>query len=131
MKKGDRARFETVDQYLARLPQNVRPAVEELRRIIRKAAPSSEEVISYNMPAVRQGGILVYYAAFKEHIGLYPTASPIRVFKKELARYKTSKGAIQFPMGKRIPGALVQKIVKFRIREAEGRKKHPKVRAKT
>lgn len=117
--KKDHARFETVDQYVASLPQDVRPEVERLRRTIRKAAPNAEEIISYNMPAIRQGLILVYYAASKAHIGLYPTASPIRVFKKELARYKTSKGAIQFPLGKRIPVTLVRRIVRFRIREVE------------
>ncbi len=128
--KKDRTRFETVDQYLANLPLDVRPAVELLRGTIRKAAPNAEEVISYDMPAVKQGNILVYYAALKQHIGFYPTSTPIRVFKKELAPYKTSKGAIQFPIGKKIPKALVRKIVKFRIHEVEGNRERPRVRRK-
>ncbi len=126
----DRARFETVDQYLATLPRDVRREVELLRGTIRKAAPNAEEVISYNMPAVKQGNILVYYAALKQHIGFYPTSTPIRVFKKELAQYKTSKGAIQFPLGKKIPKTLVRTIVKFRVREVESGRERPRVRRK-
>ena len=74
-------------------------------------------MISYNMPAFKLHGVLVYYAAYKSHIGFYPTASPMKAFKEELADYKTSKGAIQFPIEKAIPTNLVKKIVKFRINE--------------
>jgi uncharacterized protein YdhG (YjbR/CyaY superfamily) len=101
------------------LPQTARDGLESLRKTIRQAAPQAEEIIHYNMPALQWNGVLVWYAAFEEHIGFYPRASAIAAFKKELAGYKTSKGAIQFPMDKAIPAALVKKIVKFRIRENE------------
>ncbi len=91
--------------------------LEEMRETIRQAAPRAEEVISYNIPAFKQNGILVYYAAHKQHIGFYPTSSGIRNFEKELVGYTTSKGAVQFPFNKPIPKTLVKKIVKFRVKE--------------
>ena len=90
-----------------------------MRALIRAAAPKAEEVISYNMPAFRMKKILVWYAAWKEHIGFYPHSEPMKVFAPELAKFKTSKGAIQFPIDKPIPKALVRKIVKFRIQNSE------------
>ena len=111
--------WQTVDEYFLALPHEVRPIVEKLRRTIRQAAPKAEEVISYNMPAFKFNGMLVWYAAYKKHIGLYPKASGIAAFKKELTAYKTSKGAIQFPIEKGIPVDLVKKIVKFRLKENE------------
>lgn len=110
-------KFQTVDEYISALPQPARDAVGTLRQAIRKTAPQAEEVISYNIPAFKWNGILVWYAAFKNHIGLYPRVSAIAAFKTELAPYKTSKGAIQFPLGQSIPLTLVKKIVKFRIKE--------------
>lgn len=91
--------------------------LEELRLVIKKAAPQATELISYNMPAVKQNKVLVYYAVQKNHIGFYPTASPIQVFAKELKGYKTSKGAIQFPIEEPIPIDLVERIVKYRLKE--------------
>lgn len=111
-------KFETVDEYLSALPQPARGAAAILRQAIQQAAPQAEETISYNMPAFRLNGILVWYAAFKNHIGFYPKASAIAAFKADLAAYKTSKGAIQFPLGKPIPLNLVKQIVKFRIKES-------------
>ena len=110
-------KFETVDEYLSALPQHARAVAASLRQTIRQAAPQAEEVISYNMPAFRWKGILVWYAAFKKHVGLYPKASAIAAFQSELAPYKTSKGAIQFPIDRPIPAGLVKKIVKFRVEE--------------
>lgn len=81
------------------------------------AVPTATETISYGMPAFRQNKVLVYYVVHKEHIGFYPTPRPISVFKKELAKYKTSKGAIQFPIPEPLPLSLIKKIVKFRVRE--------------
>ena len=98
MKATSGAKFKTVDQYLSALPENVRSILEGLKKTIKQAAPQAEEVISYNMPAFKLNGMLVWYAAYKEHIGLYPTSSAYEVFKDELAGYKTSKGAIQFPV---------------------------------
>jgi uncharacterized protein YdhG (YjbR/CyaY superfamily) len=116
-------KFKSVDEYLSASQEEARKHLKELRRIIRQAAPHAEEVISYNMPAVKWNGMLVWYAAFKKHIGFYPMASAIAAFKQDLKRYKTSKGAIQFPMDEPIPAGVVKKIVKFRLRENEqGRK---------
>jgi uncharacterized protein YdhG (YjbR/CyaY superfamily) len=111
--------FDSVEEYLSALPQTAREGLESLRKTIRQAAPQAEEIIHYNMPALQWNGVLVWYAAFKEHVGFYPRASAIAAFKKELKSYKTSKGVIQFPMDKAIPAALVKKIVKFRIKENE------------
>lgn len=110
-------RFTSVAQYMRALPIPVRGRAEELRRAIRRAAPHADEVISYNMPAYKANGVLVYFAGYEKHVGFYPTSAPMRVFKSDLSTYKTSKGAIRFALDKAIPGALVRKIVKFRIEE--------------
>jgi uncharacterized protein YdhG (YjbR/CyaY superfamily) len=109
--------FTNTDEYIAMFPGNIRAILEKLRVAIKASAPGAEEVISYKMPAFRLEGMLVWFAVNKEHIGFYPTASPIKVFRKELTAYKTSKGAIQFPIDKPIPLTLVKNIVKFRVRE--------------
>jgi len=110
-------KFQSVDKYISALPDQAREAIAGLREAIRQAAPQADEVISYNMPAYWWNGILVWFAAFKKHIGFYPKASAIAAFKAQLAPYKTSKGAIQFPLGHPIPLRLVKQIVKFRIKE--------------
>jgi len=109
--------FKSVDDYIAAQPDNFRASLEKLRQTIRKAAPEAEEVISYQMPAFKFHGVLVYFAAFKNHFGFYPTSSALKVFKKKLASYQTSKGTIKFPLDKPIPVKLVTEIVKFRVRE--------------
>jgi uncharacterized protein YdhG (YjbR/CyaY superfamily) len=108
-------KFKTVDEYFATLTPNEKNILDKMRMAIKRAAPQAQEVISYNVPAIKLNGILVYYAAHKEHIGFYPTASPIEVFKNELAAYKCSKGAVQFPIGEPMPLELVGKIVRFRV----------------
>lgn len=113
----------SVDAYISGFPPKTQALLKEMRNLIRQAAPKAEEVISYNMPAFKQDGMLVYYAGNKAHIGFYPTASPIKFFKNELTAYKTSKGAIQFPVEEGIPAALVKKIVKFRISENKEKQK--------
>lgn len=110
-------KYQTVDEYISALPDRARDAATRLRKAIRQAAPQAEEAISYNMPAFKWNGLLVWYAAFNNHVGFYPRASAVAAFKSELARFKTSKGAIQFPMDEPIPISLVKKIVKFRIEE--------------
>ncbi len=109
--------YRNIDEYHASFPAGVRQTLEQLRETIRLAAPGATETISYGMPAFRQNKVLVYYAVHKEHIGFYPTPGPIVHFRQELAPYKTSKGAIQFPVGKPLPLALIKKIVEFRIKE--------------
>ena len=107
----------TTDEYIAAFPEKTKEMREQLRDTIKKAAPKAEEVISYGMPAFKQNGMLVYFAAFRNHIGFYPTASGIKEFKKELFMYKGAKGSVQFPLDKPLPLSVVKKIVKFRVAE--------------
>jgi uncharacterized protein YdhG (YjbR/CyaY superfamily) len=116
-------KYASVEDYIAALPAEARGKLQSLRKIIRQSAPEAEEVISYNMPAFKWNGMLVWYGAHSKHIGLYPRGSAIEAFKDELAGYKTSKGAIQFPIEKPIPTALVKKIVKFRLEENARKKR--------
>ena len=111
------APFQTVDQYISTFPPSAKKALNEIRSIIQKAAPQAEEAISYNMPAFKLDGILVWYAGYNEHIGLYPKPNVIEVFKKELTNYKLSKGTIQLPLDKPLPADLITRIVKYRIME--------------
>ncbi len=110
-------KYKDIDDYNGSQPANIQEILEQLRQAIKQAAPNAKETISYGMPAFRQNNTLVYYALNKEHIGFYPTPGPIIQFKKELEKYKTSKGAIQFPIDKPLPLTLIDKIVKFRIEE--------------
>lgn len=105
-----------IDKYISNFPLHVQTKLEELRAAIRKAAPEAEE-ISYSMPAFALKGILVYFAAHKNHIGFYPMASSIKVFEKELSDYKYAKGSIRFPLDKPLPLSLVNRIVAFRVKE--------------
>ncbi|MGZ4886556.1 MAG: iron chaperone [Candidatus Aminicenantales bacterium] len=108
---------QTIDEYIAACPKDVRILLKILRKAIRLSAPGAEETISYQMPAFRLHGILVYFAAFKNHIGFYPTSSAIEAFKKELSPFETSKGTVRFPLDKPIPVALVKRIVRYRVKE--------------
>jgi uncharacterized protein YdhG (YjbR/CyaY superfamily) len=107
----------TIDDYIAAFPITTQLLLEQIRECIRAAAPDAEEIISYSMPAFRQKGILVYFAAYSKHIGFYPTASGIQTFKEELSVYKGAKGSVQFPLDKPLPLELISKIVKFRLAE--------------
>jgi uncharacterized protein YdhG (YjbR/CyaY superfamily) len=113
-------KFRNIDEYHAAQPAEVRKTLEKLRYAIRQAAPLATETISYGMPAFRANKVLVYYAFQKKHIGFYPTPNPIVHFKKELEKYNTSKGAIQFPIDQPLPLELIQKIVLFRLQEDNG-----------
>ncbi len=115
-----------IDEYISFHPENVRIQLERLRQAIRKAAPEAEEVISYQMPAYKLHGILVYFAAYKNHIGFYPTGAGIFAFKKELSIYEGSKGTVRFPLDKPLPLGLISKIVKFRAKENLAKKKTKK-----
>ncbi len=106
-----------VDEYISRFPREVQRILEEVRATIKKAAPGAEEVISYQMPAFKFHGVLVYFAGYKKHIGFYPTSSGIEAFRKELSIYKGAKGSVQFPINSTLPLNLVRKIVKYRVRE--------------
>ena len=115
--------FNTIDEYIAAFPENVQSILEELRQAIRESAPEAEEAISYQMPAFKLNGILVWFAAFKNHIGFYPKTSAIEAFKKELSGYEVSKGTIRFPLNKPVPFDLVKKIVRYRVKQNLGKKK--------
>ena len=112
-----------IDDYIAVCPAHTREKLEEMWATIRKAAPGAEEIISYRMPAFNLNGILVYFAAQTRHIGFYPTPSGVAAFKDELGSYKSSKGAIQFPLDQPLPLELIARIVKFRVRENAERTK--------
>ena len=106
-----------VDNYIAGFSEETQKLLKEIRATIKKAAPDAEEVISYQMPAYKQNGILVYFAGYKNHIGFYPTASGIANFKEEFSVFKSSKGAVQFPVDKPLPLKLITTIVAFRVKE--------------
>lgn len=110
-------RATTIDDYIALAPAAAQERLHEIRAIIARAAPQAAEVISYGMPAYRQNRVLVYFAGYERHIGFYPTSSGIRVFAKQLSQYKTSKGAVQFPLGQPLPAKLITDIVKHRVKE--------------
>jgi uncharacterized protein YdhG (YjbR/CyaY superfamily) len=117
----EKAKFKTVEEYFSVQPEHTRALLEELRKTIKKAAPKAEEVISYNIPAFKLEGLLVYYAAFDKHIGFYPTPSGIKAFEKELSAYKGAKGSVQFPLDEPLPLSLITKIVKYRVKENTGK----------
>ncbi len=117
-----KSKCETIDEYIAQFPEDVRGILEQLRKAIKEAAPKAEETISYSMPAFKQNGILVWFAAFKHHTGFFPKVSAIVAFKEKLGKYKVSKGTIQFPLNEPIPYELVKDIVKFRVKENESKK---------
>ena len=110
-------KFKTVDEYLSTFAPNTKSMLKAMRETIKQAAPKAEEVISYNMPAFKLNGMLVYYAGYKAHIGFYPVSSAIAAFKKELSSYEQSKGTIRFPLDEPLPLGLITKMVKFRVRE--------------
>jgi uncharacterized protein YdhG (YjbR/CyaY superfamily) len=115
--KATSTKFKTVDEYLSALPENAKAILKEFRKTIKQAAPQAEELISYNMPAFTLHGGLIWYAAWKEHISLYPRTARMEASIKELSEYEGSKGTIKFPMDKPLPFSLITKIVKFRVKE--------------
>jgi uncharacterized protein YdhG (YjbR/CyaY superfamily) len=111
-------KFQTIDEYIKTFPKDVQMILEKIRQTIREAAPEAVEAISYGIPTFKMNGrYLVYFAAWKNHIGFYPIPSAAKAFKKELYAYKQGKGSVQFPLDKPIPYDLVKKIVVFRVKE--------------
>ncbi|MBW6465511.1 MAG: DUF1801 domain-containing protein [Brevefilum sp.] len=108
---------QTVDDYIVSFPAEVHEILQKIRDIVLEVVPEAEEVISYQMPTYRLGGNLVHFAAFKSHIGLYPTPSGIEAFQGELTPYQHAKGSIRFPLDQPIPYDLIRKIVTFRVNE--------------
>jgi uncharacterized protein YdhG (YjbR/CyaY superfamily) len=111
----------SIGEYIAASPSEVQPILKQLRRTIASAAPGAEELISYRMPAFRLHGILVYFAAFKSHIGLYPPVSGDAKLESALARYAGPKGNLKFPLDKPIPYALIKRVVLLRVKQESAR----------
>jgi uncharacterized protein YdhG (YjbR/CyaY superfamily) len=104
-----------VDTYISSFPEETQAKLRKLRALIKKTAPQAIEGISYQMPAYKLNGPLVYFAGYKNHIGFYPGVSGVAGFKKELANYKFAKGSIQFPLDKPLPVDLIKSIVEYRV----------------
>ncbi len=109
----------TVSEYINAAPKGAQKKLREMRSCLRKAAPGARESLKWGMPAFSYKRILFTFAGFKHHIGFYPTPSAMRAFKKELSKYKTGKGSIQFPLDKTLPVSLIRKIAVFRARESK------------
>ncbi len=116
-------KYLTIDDYIKTFPEDIQEVLQTIRQTIKEAAPAAEEVISYKMPAFKQNGILVWFAAFKNHIGFFPKVNAINKFERELSKFETSKGTIRFPLDKKIPLGLIFKITKFRVKEELERSK--------
>jgi len=127
--KTDQTAPKNIDEYIAGFPPDVQEILEKIRMTIREAAPDAEETIKYQIPTFTLKGNLVHFAAFKKHIGFYPTPTGIEKFKNELSVYEGAKGSVKFPLDKPIPFGLISRIVKFRVKEnlagaeAQGKKK--------
>lgn len=112
-----RRRYLLIDEYIQSFPEHVQIKLKQLRLLIRQITPEVQEKISYQMPTFYLNGNLVHFAAFSKHIGFYPTSSGIANFKSELSKYKSSKGAVQFPIDEPLPLELIKRIVRFRVEE--------------
>ncbi|WP_407282256.1 DUF1801 domain-containing protein [Methanolobus sp. WCC1] len=121
-KSTSNTEFHNIDEYIAMFPKEVQDKLREMRELIQETAPQAEETISYKMPTFRLNGILVHFAAYKNHIGFYPTPSGIEAFKDELSIYKHSKGSVQFPLEEPLPFDIIRKIVVFRVKENNSKK---------
>lgn len=113
--------YSTVDEYIALAEPKVKKALKDIRKTIKTTAPKAEEVISYQIPGYKYHGMLVFFAAWKDHISLYPAPWRAESLKKEMSAYKGSKGTIKFPIGEPMPLALIKKMVKYRVKENEER----------
>ena len=112
-----RLKVDSVPEYIAAFPPDVQKVLKRIRSIIRKAAPKAEEKISYGIPAYKLDGAVVYFAAFKSHVSLYPMTAPVKTkFRKELAGYKGGKGTVQFPLDEPIPYPLIERLVRFKFK---------------
>src|ERR1043165_7292077 len=109
----------TIDEYRAAAPVELRERLWILHETIKAAAPEASEAVKWRMPAYSYDKILVAFAVFKNHTGLYPMPSAIKAFKKDLVKYKTAEGSVQFPHDKPLPLPLIKKIVKFRVKESK------------
>lgn len=114
--------YKTIDEYLVQFPEGTQRILHKVRQVIQENAPNATEKISYGMPCFWQGENLIYFAAMKGHLGIYPTKSGVSAFVGKLTDYKTSKGAIQIPWDKPVPYDLIAEITRFRVSEVKGKK---------
>jgi uncharacterized protein YdhG (YjbR/CyaY superfamily) len=110
-----------VDAYIAVAPKEAQPMLRQLRRAIRAAAPKAEEKISYGMPFYEHNGRLVYFAGYKNHVGLYAAIPAKNIYAKELKKYKAAKSTVRFPIGHPLPVGLIKKLVKVRVKENDAK----------
>lgn len=106
-----------INDYIAHFPKDVQKLLVSVRHVIKKSAPLATETMKYGIPTFVLDGNLVHFGGYAKHIGFYPTPSGIKAFQREIANYKSTKGAVQFPLGKPMPLGLIRKIVKFRVKE--------------
>lgn len=118
-KSSDSAK--SIDEYIDSFPREAQEILGQVRAAIRRAAPEATETIAYGIPTFVLNGNLVHFAAFKNHVGFYPTPSGIEAFRDELAAYRSAKGSVQFPIDRPMPLALIEKIVRFRAKEAKSK----------
>ena len=119
----ERIKASNIDEYIAQFPKAIQERLEQMRETIHKAAPEAEEAMSYAIPTFKLHGNLVHFAGYKNHIGFYPTPDGIEAFKKELSKYESAKGSVQFPHDQPLPLSLVTKITKFRVKQNSEKKK--------
>jgi uncharacterized protein YdhG (YjbR/CyaY superfamily) len=131
MKPSSAAAPTTVDEYIAAFSPDVRSILQRVRQVVREAAPEAQEVISYRMPAFKQAGVLVYFAAFKSHIGLYPPVSGDPDMEKAIAPYAGEKGNLRFPFAKPIPYDLIARITALRLEQNLAKEQSKRARAKS
>lgn len=116
-------KFKTVDEYIGSFPAAIQPRLNEIRSLIKAAAPKAEELISYNIPGYKHNGMLVFFAANKAHLGFYPGTAKMEGFEKELSKFNGTKASVHFPYDEPLPSKLISRIVKYRIKENEANAK--------
>lgn len=115
---AEREKFETVDEYIGTFPENIQAMLQEIRKVMKENAPDAEELISYQIPAFKYHGMLIYYSAYQKHVSV--STAPFKVFEvfeKELSPYKRSKSTVQFPLDQPVPYQLIGEMTKFRVKE--------------
>ena len=109
--------YQDIDEYIADYPKDVQKILNKIRATIKKAAPQAQEAISYQIPAFKQNGNLIHFAAYDSHIGVYPAPRGVDKFKKDVARYGSGKATLKFPLDEPVPYDLITRIVEFRVKQ--------------
>lgn len=127
-----KAKFPSIDAYIASFPKDIAAVLEKMRRTIAKAAPRAEPVISYQMPAYKQEQVLLFFSAWKDHFSLFvPSTATLDVFRKRLAKYEVHKATVKIPLAGPIPYALIAAMTRRRVREVAGSRKETRVKVNT